>query len=92
MERTIVSRDPADHNFPTPHPDLLEQFINYKVRVEKFDDMAAYDRSVILERIKGEMSARCDLKGANFLAINLTNDVATGKRIQNRPALIIHRL
>jgi len=75
-----VSRDPADHNFPTPHPDLLEQFINYKVRVEKFDDMAAYDGSDILERRKGEMSARCDLEGANFLAINLANDVATGKR------------
>ena len=75
-----MSRDPVDHNFPTPHPDLLEQFINYKVPVEKFDDMAAYDGSVILERTKGEMSARCDLKRANFLAINLTNDVATGKR------------
>ena len=75
-----MSRDPVDHNFPTPHPDLLEQFINYKVPVEKFDDMAAYDGSVILERTKGEMSARCDLEGANFLAINLANDVATGKR------------
>ena len=26
------------------------------------------------------MSARCDLEGAHFLAINLANDVATGKR------------
>ncbi len=79
-KRTIVSRETVQHNFPTPHPDLLEQFINYKVPVEKFDDMAAYDGSVILERTKGEMSARCDLEGANFLAINLANDVATSKR------------
>src|SRR5687768_9108317 len=79
-KRTIVSRDTVPHNFPTPHPDLLEQFINYKVPVDKYDDMAAYDGSVILERTKGEMSARCDDEGANFLAINLANDVATGKR------------
>lgn len=77
---TIVSRDPVQHNFPTPHPDLLEQSINYKVPVDKYDDMAAYDGSVILERTKGEMSARCDAEGANFLAINLGNDVATGKK------------
>ncbi|MEJ7736171.1 MAG: hypothetical protein WKF97_01990 [Chitinophagaceae bacterium] len=77
---TIVSRDPVQHNFPTPHPDLLEQSINYKVPVNKYDDMAAYDGSVILERTKGEMSARCDEEGANFLAINLANDVATEKK------------
>ncbi len=48
--------------------------------VDKFDDMAAYDGSVIVERTKGEMSARCDKEGANFLAINLGNDVATGQK------------
>ncbi len=79
-KRTIVSKDTVLHNFPAPHPDLLEQFINYKVSADKYDDMAAYDGSVILERTKGEMSARCDKEGANFLAINLANDVATGKK------------
>ena len=79
-KRTIVSRDTVLHNFPTPHPDLLEQFIDYNVPADKYDDMAAYDGSVILERTKGEISARCDKEGANFLAINLANDVATGTK------------
>ncbi len=79
-KKTIVSRDTVQHNFPTPHPDLLEQIIDYKVPVDKFDDMAEYDGSVIVERTKGEMSARCDKEGANFLAINLANDVATGAK------------
>jgi hypothetical protein len=79
-KRTIVSRDTVLHNFPSPHPDLLEQFIDYKVPADKYDDMAAYDGSVILERTKGEMSARCDKEGANLLAINLANDVATGAK------------
>lgn len=79
-KRTVLSRDTVQHNFPTPHPDLLEQVINYKVSPEKFDDMAMYDGSVILERTKGEMSARCDKEGANLLALNLANDVATGAK------------
>jgi hypothetical protein len=29
---------------------------------------------------KGEIGARCDKEEANFLAVNLANDVATGKK------------
>ena len=79
-KRTIVYRDVVQHNFPMPHPDLLEQFIDYQVPVAKFSDLAAYDGSVIVERTKGEMSARCDKEEMNFLALNLANDIVTGKR------------
>lgn len=77
---TTVSRETTPHSFPMPHPDLLEQAIDYRVPVDRFDDLARYDGSVIAERTKGEMSARCDKEGANFLAINLGNDVATQRR------------
>lgn len=77
---TKVSRETIPHSFPMPHPDLLEQAIDYRVPVDKYDDMARYDGSVIVERTAGEMSARCDKEGANFLALNLAHDVATGKR------------
>lgn len=77
---TKVSRETIPHDFPMSHPDLLEQAIAYRAPVEKYDDLARYDGSVIVERTKGEMSARCDKEGANFLAINLGNDVATGKK------------
>ncbi len=79
-KRTVISRDPVMHDFPMPHPDLMEQFIDYRVPAEKFSDLAAYDGSVIVERTKGEMSARCDKEEANFLALNLANDIVTGKR------------
>ena len=79
-KRTVVYRDVVQHNFPMPHPDLLEQFIDYQVPVAKFSDLAAYDGSVIVERTKGVMSARCDKEEMNFLALNLANDIVTGKR------------
>jgi hypothetical protein len=77
-KRTILHRDEIPHRFPAPHTDLLEQFVDYRVPVDKYSDLARYDGSVIVERTKGEISARCDLEEANFLALNLANDVATG--------------
>ncbi len=83
-KHTILSRDPVQHNFPKPHQDLLEQVIDYRVPSDKFDDLAAYDGSVIAERTKGELSARCDKEEMNFLALNLANDVVTGRRTVDR--------
>ncbi len=79
-KRTILYRDVVQHDFPMPHPDLLEQFIDYQAPLEMYDELAVYDGSVIVERTKGEISARCDKEEMNFLAINLANDVAIGER------------
>lgn len=79
-KRTILSRDPVPHHFPKPHVDVLEQIIDYRVPPELFDELAAYDGSVMVERTKGEMSARCDKEEMNFLALNLAHDIVTGKR------------
>jgi hypothetical protein len=79
-KRTILYRDEVPHNFPKPHTDLLEQFIDYRVPVDKYDDLAAYDGSVIVERTKGEISARCDKEEMNFLALNLADEIVRGAR------------
>lgn len=68
------------HEFPMPHKDALYQAINYKVAPDKADELLAYDGSIILERTKGEIAARCDKEDANFLAINLADDIANGRR------------
>lgn len=79
-KRTIITKEEVDHDFPMPHKDVMQQFIDYRVPPEKFDDLAKYDGSVIAERTKGELSARCDKEEANFLALNLANDIVHGKR------------
>lgn len=79
-KRTIVYRDEVLHNFPAPHTDVIEQFIDYQVPLEKFSELAAFDGSVIVERTKGEVSARCDMEAANILALNLMHDIVTGKQ------------
>ncbi len=79
-KRTIIYKDEFDHNFPMPHKDVMEQFISYKVPVNKFSDLARFDGSVVCNRTVGEMSARCDKEDMNMLALNLANDVIKGKK------------
>ncbi len=79
-KKTVVYAKEFKHDFPMPHTDVMEQWIDYKVPQEKFSDLAKYDGSVVCNRTNGEISARCDKEGANFLAINLANDIITGKK------------
>lgn len=80
FKRTIVYKQAVDHRFPMPHKDVLEQTIDYDVPVEMADDLALYDGSVIIDRTRGELSARCDVEGANILALNLADDIVTNRK------------
>jgi len=77
---TELINEEIQHDFPMPHHDMLKQVIAWKVPADKFDELAEYDGSVVVERTKGELSARCDKEEANFLAINLAHDIISGKR------------
>lgn len=77
-KRTIVYRDEVPHNFPQPHTDVIENFIDYHVPPEKFSELARFDGSVIVERTKGEVSARCDMEAANILALNMMHEIVSG--------------
>ncbi|TFB21449.1 hypothetical protein E3U55_09055 [Filobacillus milosensis] len=79
-KRTTIDRETVPHNFPTPHQDFLEQTIDYKVPIHLYDDVAAFDGSVYLDRTKGEASAKCHKEAMNFLSLNLLNDIVTGQR------------
>lgn len=78
--QTIVYREEVPHHFPMQHTDCLEQFIAYRMPVDRFDEVASYDGSVVCERTKGVISARCDNENMNYLALNLAHEIATGKR------------
>lgn len=79
-KRTLVYRVEIPHEFPMHHTDVMQQFVDYRADPEHYDRLAQYDGSVVVERTSGEISARCDKEGANFLALNLADEVARGKR------------
>lgn len=79
-KRMVAYRDFDKHNFPYPHNDSVESFIEYNVPTDKFDDLAEFDGSVVANRTRGELSARCHDEEANNLALNLANDIIQGKK------------
>ncbi len=79
-KRTVVYGTEVPHEFPMHHTDVMQQWVDYKAPPEMYDDLATYDGSVVLERTSGEISARCDKEGANFLALNLADEIVHGKR------------
>ena len=79
-KRTELSRDAVLHHWPTIHTDFLTQTINYRVPPQKFDEIAQFDGSIICDRTRGEVSARCDSESANVLGMNMVHEIVTGKR------------
>jgi len=77
---TKVFDNESRHLFPASHTDVLEQTIDYKVPLNKFNDLALYNGSITVKRTDGEISTKCERECVNFLAINLANDIATGKK------------
>jgi len=79
-KRTELSRDSVAHNWPAPHSDFLTQTIDYRVPPDSFDDIARFDGSVLLDRTRGEVSARCDSEAANVVSLNMVHEIVAGKR------------
>jgi hypothetical protein len=79
-KKTVLMKEGIPHDWPMAHTDYLLQTINYKVPIDKFDELARFDGSVIVDRTKGTLSARCDKEEMNVLALNLAHDIISGKR------------
>src|SRR5688572_11650790 len=48
--RTVVARDETNPDHFIPPQDFLQQTIHYKVPPDKYDDLARYDATVIVDR------------------------------------------
>jgi hypothetical protein len=79
-KRMEVSADPVVHNWPAPHEDFFTQVIDYRVPPEMVHLVAMFDGSILVDRTKGEVSARCDSEAANVLGLNMVHEIVTGKR------------
>jgi len=79
-KRTVVYRQEFAHEFPKHHTDVMQQWVDYKAPPSEYSTLAGYDGSVVLERTTGEMSARCDKEAANFLALNLADEIVKRTR------------
>jgi hypothetical protein len=79
-KRTEISSDVVVHNWPAPHSDFLTQTIDYRVPPQLISTIAEFDGSIIVDRTRGEVSARCDSEAANVLGMNMVHEIVTGQR------------
>ncbi len=90
--RTTLYKDGAQHNFAAPHKDVLEQTIRYKVPVEKLADLAKFNRSLVANLTRGELTSLADGEELNFLALNVADDIIKGSGRLRKLALTMLRL
>ncbi len=76
----ILINEEIQHDFPMPHKDCLEHVVNFKVPTDKVGDLAEFDGSIIVDRTRGTLSARCDSEAHNLLALNLAWDIINNKK------------
>jgi len=76
----ILLNEEIQHDFPMPHKDYLEHVVNFKVPADKVGELAEFDGSIVVDRTRGTLSARCDTEEHNLLALNLAWDIINGKK------------
>ena len=78
--RTVVHRAAVEHDFPAKHMDALEQVVPYRVPLNFFEALATFNGSLVADRTRGELTARCDREETNILALNLAHDIIRGQK------------
>lgn len=79
FKRSVVFREEINHMFPYQHSDVLLQTLNYRVPLDKVSDLSKFDGSLIVDRTKGELSARNHRQEMNILAFNLADKIIRGE-------------
>jgi len=78
--RTTLYKEGPTHNFASPHRNVLEQAVLYKVPVDKLVALAQFNRSLVVDLARGELVSASDSEEINFLTVNVADDVIKGQR------------
>lgn len=79
FKRTIVFKEEVDHQFPIQHSDVLAQTVDYRVPLDKVSALSKFDGSLLIDRTKGELTARNDKEEMNILSLNLADKIVRGE-------------
>lgn len=78
--QVTVYRDAFADEVPIPHQDFVENTVEYKVPENKIADLIKFDRALVIDETRGTLSSHCDSEEANTLALNLADEIVSGKR------------
>jgi hypothetical protein len=75
-----VYRDAVSVKEPTAHDAFIVNKISYKVPENKVGSLARFDHALVVDQIRGTLAVQGDSEQHNVLALNLANEIVTGKR------------
>lgn len=84
-KRTVVYRDPPARTLEAS-AGRLEQTVAYRVSEHRLDALARFDKGIEADPKEGRLTARSDDESDNFLALNLADEVITGRRTPREAA------
>src|SRR5690349_4969353 len=79
-KKSTLYKEEVAHNFASPHADVLEQTVSYKVPLDKVAALLEFNGSVVVNRTRGELCSCADSEELNFLALNVADDLIRGER------------
>lgn len=77
---TLVYRAGALASPPGVERRALRQFVSYRVPPDKLAALARFGGGVSVDPIRGELAAESDSEEENFLALNMADEVVSGRR------------
>lgn len=78
-KRSELLNERVPHQFPASHIDCLTQFVDMRIEPLMAGALTAFDGSVIFDRTKGEVGARCGDETGNYIALNLAWLILSGQ-------------
>lgn len=78
--QSVVYRSTRPDFIETRDTDYLQQTISYQVPEDKIADLRLFDKSIQVDRSKAEISSWSQSEPMNYLALNLAEEIITGKR------------
>lgn len=79
FKRIIVHKEVYENRFPLLHQEPVEHVVNYRARGDKVDDLWRFNGAIVVDRVKGEISASGFNEDMNILSLNLAHDIMLGR-------------
>jgi hypothetical protein len=79
-KRTEIVNEEVRHNFPQEHRDFLYQTVEFPVPEDRVEEIIRFSGNILIDRVKGEVTVRCENEEANRLTLNLMNQIIDGRK------------
>ena len=79
FDETTIKNESVPHSFPKPHRDYVYSTIKMQVPVELVPVFSYVTESILIDRLKNTVTARCGDIEANAITLGFVQDVVRGE-------------